>query len=107
MASSKILQSSYCLQTKMREGNAFTGVCLFTGGGVLTPAPRWVCPEGWAYSPPPTLPTDAWDTTGYGQQAGMMYPFYAYMGYYGISYGQQAGVTHSTGTFCFNFLKKH
>ena len=67
MASSKILQSSYCLQTKMREGNAFTGVCLFTGGYSPPPPGGYVQRDG--YSPPP-LPTDTWDTTGYGQQAG-------------------------------------
>ena len=46
------------MPTKLREGNVFTGVCLFKGVG--THPQGWICPGG-GYSPPPQ-----------------------YMGYYGI-----------------------
>ena len=89
---------NYCRpQTKLREGNVFTGVCLSTGrrsghlsshilsggylwyqvplwgvcpGGGYNQGMGWVCP-GWV---PPTPGTRTLDTTRYGRQAGGTYP---------------------------------
>ena len=40
----------YCLQTKLFEGNVFTGVCLSTGGGCLSPGEG--SPYGVSGTPP-------------------------------------------------------
>ena len=61
---STVYKSCFRPQTKLRQGNVFTGVCLFTGGGISGPwyqvpsggwvSRRWVCPGdgyvqgGWA-----------------------------------------------------------
>ena len=53
----------YCPQTKLREGNVFTGVCLFAGGRVHPRMhPKMYHPLDAAPPPPPLQKTD-------GQQA--------------------------------------
>ena len=83
-------------QTKLREGNVFTGICLSMGeGGYLwsqiCPGVRWVSlvpgpfqgagGEGWVclryarvgWNPPPPG-NGTWDITGYSRQAGVTHP---------------------------------
>ena len=89
---------NYRPQTELREGNAFTGVCLSVGLEVGTHPLGWICPgDGYSrpwggyvqevrthllvgYSHPAPHPSlDTWD-----------------MGYYGIR-STSAGSTHPTG----------
>ena len=104
----------YRHQTKLREGNVFTGVCLFMlkglvslvpcpfpGGGVsisiTRPLPRgeylggWVCPvDGWILTPL------GWVCPGVG-----IHPP-RYMEYY--RYSQKASDTHPTESFFVKFV---
>ena len=67
------------------QGNVFTGVCLSNGGGCFPACitghmTRGSASEGSASSSvciggaDPSAPQDAWETTGYGQQAGSTHP---------------------------------
>ena len=99
---------NYRPQRSCGQGNVFTGVCLYTGGGCLpqcmlgchTPPgpgrptpPRWRNPSRWRTPPGPGSPPDGGTRPGPGRPPWMENP----PGKQTPAYGLRAAGTHPTG----------